>query len=61
MVREKIDQPRQDKNLLYRLDEPNGLIKQGPFLDVLLESPFASVSTVSRGRPLSRLSDELLL
>jgi hypothetical protein len=33
---------------LVRHDEPNELTKEGPLSYVLLESPFASVSTVGR-------------
>jgi hypothetical protein len=40
-----LEQPRQDKNLLYRLEEPNESIKEGPLSFELFESPFASVST----------------
>jgi hypothetical protein len=56
-VREKyfllglLEQTRQDKNLLYPHDEPDKPIKEGPLSYVLLESPLASVSTVSRGHP----------
>jgi hypothetical protein len=41
----------QDKNVLYRHDEPNEPTKEGPASVVLHKSPFASVSTVSRGHP----------
>jgi hypothetical protein len=45
--------PAQDKIVLYRHDEPNEPTKEGPALFVLhkTKSPFASVSTVSRGHP----------
>ncbi len=43
------EQPRQDKNLLYRHNEPNELTKEGPLSFVPFGSPIASVSTVSRG------------
>ncbi len=46
-----IEQSWQDKNLLYCYDEPNEPTKEGPLPYVLQESPFASVSTVSRGHP----------
>jgi hypothetical protein len=39
------------KNLLYWHDEPNEPAKEGPLSFVLYKSPFASVSTVSRGHP----------
>ncbi len=41
----RLKQPRQDKNLLYRHDEPKEPNKEGPLSFVLVESPFASVST----------------
>jgi hypothetical protein len=47
----RLEQPRQNKNLLYRHDKPNEPTKKGPLSFVLFESPFTSVSTVSRGRP----------
>jgi hypothetical protein len=46
-----LEQPRQDKNPLYRHEEPNEPTKEGPLSFVLFESPFASVSTVSRDHP----------
>ncbi len=51
----RLEQPRQYKKLLYQLNEPNETTKEGPLSYVLLESPFASVSTVSRDHP-SRVS-----
>jgi hypothetical protein len=58
MMRKKIfctglttEKPRQNKNLFYRHDEPNEPTKEGPLSFVLFESPFISVSTVSRGHP----------
>ncbi len=42
---------RQDKNLLYRHDEPNKPTEEGPLSYVLQEFPFASVSSVNRGHP----------
>jgi hypothetical protein len=45
------EQPRQDKNILYRHDEPKEPIREGPLSFVLHEIPFASVSTVSRSHP----------
>jgi hypothetical protein len=46
------EQPRHDKNLLYRQQEPYEPTKEeGPLSYVLLESPFASVLAVSRGHP----------
>jgi hypothetical protein len=47
LVQGRIEQPRQNKNLLYWQDKP----KEGPVSFVLFESPFTSVSTVSRGHP----------
>ncbi len=41
-----IEQPRQNKILLYRYDKPNEPSKKGR---LLFESPFTSVLTVSRG------------
>ncbi len=38
----------QAKNLFYQHDEPDETTKKGPLSFVLLESPFAQVSTVSR-------------
>ncbi len=52
----RLEQPRQDKNLLYWNDEPNEPIKEGPLSFVLFESPFASVSTVRRVHPQSTQS-----
>jgi hypothetical protein len=43
-----LEQPGQDKNVLYCHDEPNGPFKEGSLLSTLPESPFASASTVSR-------------
>ncbi len=43
-VLEWLEQPRQDKNPFYRHDEPNEPTKEGPLSDVLLKSPFISVS-----------------
>jgi hypothetical protein len=45
------DKSSQDKNLLYLDNEPNEPTKEGLLSFVLLESPFLSVSTVSRGQP----------
>ncbi len=42
---------RQDNNLLYRHDNPNEPIKEGPPSFVLQKSLFALVSTVSWGLP----------
>jgi hypothetical protein len=46
-----LEQPRQDNNLLYRHVESNKPTKEGSLSFVLFESPFTSVSTVSRGHP----------
>jgi hypothetical protein len=42
---------RQNINLLYRHAKPNKPAKEGPLSFVIFESPFTSVSTVSRGHP----------
>jgi hypothetical protein len=55
----QLAQPRQDKNLLYRHDDLDEPIKEGPLSFVLFESPFASVSTVSRSYLLSSLCDRV--
>jgi len=47
----RLDELRQNKNLLYRHDRSNEPNKEGPLSYVLFESPFTSVSTVSRGHP----------
>jgi hypothetical protein len=52
----RLEQSRQDNNLLYRHEEPNEPTKEGLLSFVFFESPFASVSTFSRGHPLSSLS-----
>jgi hypothetical protein len=48
-----LEQTRQDENLLNRQGESNELTKEGPLSFVLFESPFTSVSKVSRKRSLS--------
>ncbi len=45
----RLEQPRQNKNLLYRRDKPHEPTKEGPLSFVLFESLFTSVSTVSSG------------
>jgi hypothetical protein len=45
----RLEQPMQDKNLLYQHDEPIEPTKEGPL--ALLKYPFASVSTLTRGHP----------
>jgi hypothetical protein len=47
----RLEQPRKNKNLLYRHDKPDEPTKKGPlsFYFVLFESPFTSVSKVIRG------------
>ncbi len=50
-VRGWLEQPRRAKKLLYRYDDYSEPTKEGPLSYVLLESPFASVSTASRVRP----------
>ncbi len=54
-VLDRLEQPRQDKNLLHRHDKTNEPTKEEPLSFVLLESPFVLVSTVSMA-PLSSLS-----
>ncbi len=51
----RLEQPRQDKNHLYRPEEPNELPKEGPLSFGLFESPFPQFQQ-SEGPPLSRLS-----
>jgi hypothetical protein len=43
--------PRQNKNLVNRHGKPQKTTKEGLFPFVLFESPFTSISTVSRGHP----------
>jgi hypothetical protein len=43
-----LEQPRQNKNLLYWHDKTNKQTKERPLSFVLTESPFTSVSTVTR-------------
>jgi hypothetical protein len=50
-VLDQLEQPRQNKKLLYRHDKPNEPTKKGPLSFVLVESPVISFSTVSRGHP----------
>jgi hypothetical protein len=50
-VLDRLEQPRQDKNLLYRHNKPNVPTKEGPLPFVLHKSPVASVSKVSRDHP----------
>ncbi len=45
------EQPRLNKDRLYRHDKTNKPTKEGPLSFVLFESPFTSVSTASRGHP----------
>ncbi len=51
----QLEQSTQDKNLMYRHKKPNKPTKDGPLSYVLLESPFASVSTVRGHRSLVSL------
>jgi hypothetical protein len=46
-----LEQQRQNKNIWYRHDKPKEPTKKGPLPFVLIECPFTSVSTVSRGHP----------
>jgi hypothetical protein len=52
----KVEQPRLNKDLLYRQDKLNEPTKEGSFSFVLFESPFTSVSISQQGSPLSSLS-----
>jgi hypothetical protein len=47
----QLEKPRQNKNLLYQHGKSNEPTKEGPLSFVLFESPFTSVSKVSRGHP----------
>jgi hypothetical protein len=47
----RLEHPRQNKNLFYQHDKANEPIKKGPLSFGLSESPFTSVSAVSRGHP----------
>jgi hypothetical protein len=49
----RLEQPRQDKNRLYRRKEHNKPTKEGPLSFVLFESPFASVFKIQLVPPLS--------
>jgi hypothetical protein len=55
----RLEQPRQDTNLLYILDEPKESVKEGSLSFVLVESPFASVFNSQQGLPLSSCSRRL--
>jgi hypothetical protein len=46
-----VEQTRLTKNLFYRHDKPNEPTKEVPLSFVLFESPFISISKVSRGNP----------
>ncbi len=52
----RLEQPRQNKNLLYLHDKPNEPTKRDLFHLSSLSPHSPSVSTVSRGHPLSSLS-----
>jgi hypothetical protein len=47
----RLELPRRDNNPLYGHDKPIEPTKEEPLSFVLFESPFPSVSTVSRGHP----------
>ena len=47
----RLEQPKQNENLLYRHDKPNELTKERPLSFELFESSFASVLIVSWGHP----------
>jgi hypothetical protein len=47
----KLEQPRQNKKTLVPAQQANETTKEGPYPFVLFESPFTSVSAVSRGHP----------
>jgi hypothetical protein len=55
----RLEQPRQNKNLLYRHDKPDELAKEGLFSFVHFEPPFTLVSTVSRGHHTQRYYNNL--
>jgi hypothetical protein len=48
---DRLEHMRQNKNLLYRQDKTSEPTKEEQLSFVLFESPFTSVSTVSRGQP----------
>jgi hypothetical protein len=52
----RLEQPRQNKNLLYRHDNPTDQSRKDPFKFVLFESPFASVFNSQQWPPFSSLS-----
>jgi hypothetical protein len=43
----RLEQPRQEKNLLYRHDEPNEPTKEGPLSYVLLESHLSQFNSLT--------------
>ncbi len=47
-----LEHPRQDKNLLYRHDEPNEPTMEGVLSYVLLESPFSKNAFTSTTCPI---------
>jgi hypothetical protein len=47
----RLEQPRQNKNLLYRQDKSNEPNTEGPLSFVLFEPPFTSISIISKGHP----------
>jgi hypothetical protein len=59
-IQGRLEQPRLNKNLLYWRDKPKKPTKKGPLSNVLFETRFASVSTVSRGHPSLRSLVSLL-
>ncbi len=50
----QIEQPRQNKNLVYRHEKPNEPTKEGPISHELFESPFTSVPIKSWGHPFEK-------
>jgi hypothetical protein len=47
----RLEQPMQNKNLFYWHNKTNEPSQEGPLSFSLFDSPFTSVSTVSRGHP----------
>jgi hypothetical protein len=56
----QLERPRQNKVSCTGTTSPTNITKEGPFSSVLFESPFTSVSTVSRGHH-SLVSDSFFI
>ncbi len=52
----QLEQPRQDKNWLYRHDKPNEPAKEGPLSFELFELPFTSIQQSQGATTLYSLS-----